>query len=232
MAVISIKKIKKMKEEAKQVKLVDIAEFIPDYDLVLPFRIKSLDEQNRILSTLTMDKKFRGVKEFTHFRNAPKELKEFYQSNELVNGTDDGKIYFVVVNPDLDEELMREKTILTRIMNIVMHIDMDTKFEDEENEGKLITLWKAFGIKQQDYVALARAFYEAFLTSEEIIEKLEWIIVALKQKKDVKEVYKAFDMLSQFSRLPEETQQEYIRQMQAMKDGKDLMEVPEEAEEE
>ena len=219
MPIMSINKIKKLKEESKKVTMVNFVEYIGElFDITLPFRIKSLEEQNKIIAKAKFNSKPKGVNEYTSFRKVSKEFKEFYMRDKKVQDASHSA-YFLIINPEKDAHIMKEEEILMRILNVVMHIDMEyDDLVDEENNK--INLWDVFGLKKDDYFGLAKYFY-SFITVEELIERLEWIIIALKEKKDIKLMYQQLEFTKKFNMLPEDTQREVLEQIQKNEENKE-----------
>ena len=182
---ININKIKELKE--KKVKIIDLSEILGEnFDIILPFKAKGLDEQIKLLSNIKYGKKYTGVKNYMLFRRTPKDFQDFYLESQAKNGSHElleieKSKAFVLIDPTKDEVAIEDNKILKRLMNVVIHIDMDhevdlTNGDDEPVKG---TMWEAWEIKKGDYLALAKIL-SGVITNDYVIKTLEYIVDGVK----------------------------------------------------
>lgn len=185
---ININRIKELKE--KKTTIVDLSEFLgKNFDIILPFRIRGLDEQIKLLSNVKYGKTYKGVKKYMPYRDCPADFKKFYEESKGYKGSHEmpeleKTNVYVIVDPSKDEKEIKEMSLLERIMNIVIHIDMDFD-EIEATDGEEVrkaTLWEAFDVKEGDYLSLAKTF-AGIITNETMVRTLELLLSGLKAGK-------------------------------------------------
>ena len=188
---ININRIKELKE--KRVVIVDLSEYLGEnFDIVLPFKVRGLDEQIKLLSSVKYGKSYKGVKKYTPYRDCPAEFKKFYEESNALKGSHEmleieRSKAFVIIDPEKDITSIKEMSLLQRLMNVVIHIDMDYEVElTDGEETKVGTMWEAWGVKKGDYMALAKTFAD-IITNDAIVKVLEFIVEGVKSNaKDLK----------------------------------------------
>lgn len=170
---ISLKELKKYKQEQSKVFELDFETFVdPNLKgVVVPIKIKSFEETLKLKESFVDTSK--PTVEYKVFRKAGKKFREFY-NNSIPEGRKGVPTYVQICRYDKDEFKFEIKDFRNRLFEVLIHFDMDYEIE----EGK--TLWDDVEIKQGDYNELVNLF-SSLIFEETHLRTLEIVVNLLKE---------------------------------------------------
>lgn len=212
---ISIDKIKKIIEQNESTILINLGDYVSSEldGVIIPFKIKSYQEQIAIQSNIDWGKyELAGVKVIT-WNKAPQDLKElYYEFNPITRNGE--PTYIRVIDHSKNDHILQEKKFLEKLLSVVIHIDMD--YNTNEDPKNVKTLWSEWGIEKGNYKQLT-LFFSKLITQEAFLNNLNYLIMALKEKRTEKEdILSAIQMnrmTEMLNNLPLEERLEYIGQL-------------------
>lgn len=158
MAVVNFSKLKEVAKKSKETHLIDLGKYIDDtlLGVLVPIKVKSIEEciefKNKFKlksAPLTID--------YKHYSRMSKQFKQMYvESGEYKKGITENT-YFQICRVDKDENNIERRKYRERLLNILIHFDMEYRTE----EGK--TLWEDAGLKENDYDGLIDIFSDIFV---------------------------------------------------------------------
>lgn len=166
--------LKSIGEKLKEVKIIDLGSIQSlgkDFEgFKLPFKKKSFAEQLDIKANINFFDKKNTVVKTVPFRKMPKDIREVFDESNPTNRGGEPSFFRIIEMKD-NKKLLDGMKINERLLDFLLNIDMDYKFEDK-------TLWEEWEIKKGDYQSLIKAFANV-ITSETLLESLEIVVEAL-----------------------------------------------------
>lgn len=173
MAVISLKKLKETIDKSKETYVLDMGKFVDPMlnGNNLPIKIKTYEETLKIKSSVKMKTDKLSIK-FVEFRRAPKAFRDWY-GQQIDSNRKEVPKWIEICETSKDYEKIEMLKFRERLLDVVIHVDMDSKTE----EG--LTLWEESGLTVGDYVGVVDIFSK-MINFEEHLTTLEIIIDELK----------------------------------------------------
>lgn len=214
MAIISISKIKEIAEKNSETHIINLGRIDKKLEGVnIPIKVKTFEETLKLKNDFKLKKEKLTI-EYKPFTRLPTAMKEIIMKDGSYRKGMTENTYYQLIKLNEDEDKIERMKYRERLFNVLIHLDMDYKTDDNK------TLWEDSNLSKGDYNGLIDLF-SGIIQYEIHIDLLELIIDSIRngayEDKDLDQVVNMYSIRKYLDTLNEDERKEFFDNLSKIK---------------
>lgn len=214
MAIISISKIKEIAEKNSETHIINLGRIDKKLEGVnIPIKVKTFEETLKLKNDFKLKKEKLTI-EYKPFTRLPTAMKEIIMKDGGYRKGMTENTYYQLIKLNEDEDKIERMKYRERLFNVLIHLDMDYKTDDNK------TLWEDSNLSKGDYNGLIDLF-SGIIQYETHIDLLELIIDSIRngayEDKDLDQVVNMYSIRKYLDTLNEDERKEFFDNLSKIK---------------